>query len=126
MDADDIGKGDRLKAHNGGFKAIVNGVSYRNAHMDWTTGKPVAYVVQGDPIDPPKQVLNADGSVNTKHANPAVFVVNGDHAKARNLFAQLKPDDVLVNGHTSVMSVTDEVSKAYECDTTFLFSTLFL
>ncbi len=126
VDADDIGKGDSLKAHSGGYKAKVDGVAYKNVHFD---AKWVAFVVGGDPEVPPVGILNADGSVKQDHVNPPVFVVNREHCKARNRFAQLKADDVVVNGYTSVMSVTDDVHKSYEygamfCVLRFVFVTL--
>lgn len=125
VDAGVIGQGDSLKAHDGGFKAKVNGTYYKNVHMDWS--KYLAYVVEGDAEVAPKEIFNQDGSVNYQHTKPAVFVVTGTEAKARNLFAQLKPGDVVVNGNTSVMSVTDDVKKAYECDDAMLlFFILFL
>lgn len=126
MDAGVIGQGDSLKAHDGGFKAKVNGTYYKNVHMDWSKGTPTAYVVEGDAEVAPKEIFNQDGSVNYQHTKPAVFVVTGTEAKARNLFAQLKPGDVVVNGDTSVMSVTDDVKKAHECDAMLLFFILFL
>ena len=123
VDADVIGRGDSLKAHNGGYKAKVNGTYYKNVHMDWS--KYLAYVVEGDDEVAPKAIFNQDGSVNYQHTKPAVFVVTGTEAKERNLFAQLKPGDVVVNGDNSVMSVTDDVKKAYECDAMLLFFILF-
>ncbi len=125
MDADDIGKGDNLKAHPGGYKAKVDGVAYKNVHFGRTSlGQFVAYVVVGDPeepkFEPPGIFFNPDGSMK-----PGVFVVNGEHCKARNRFAQLKVDDVVINGYTSVMSVSDDVHKSYEYDAMVLSSFCF-
>ena len=122
VDADDAGSGDGLKTHSGGYKATVGAVRYSNVHFDCTTK--VHYAVLGDPEECPKDLLNSDGSLKghkegndfvlDKDIQDRVFVVNFQHSKTRNRFAQLKPGDLVLNGHRSVMSVSDDVKKSYE------------
>ena len=121
VDAHDAGEGNGLKAHNGGYMALVNGVQYKNVHFDacW-----VAYTVKGDLQVPPDHVVDQKGSLLGKwHGDSflvdssiadTVFVVNKQNVKKCNRFAQVKPGDLVLNGCLSVMSVTTDLAKACE------------
>ncbi len=120
VDAQDAGEGDGLKAHSGGCKAIVNGTSYKNVHFDKGG---VAFVVEGDFEVPPVEIFNDEGKifgdgssfVSTKHkVSGRVFVVNKQHSQTRNRFHSVKPGDLVLNGYSSVMSVSTDHVKANE------------
>ncbi len=129
VDAEEAGVGNGLKAHNGGCKAKVDGVEYKNVHFDRSW---VAYVVKGDPktkmhdpeVPPTQEILNADGNLRghwdsnsfvvDKDIAARVFVVNKQNAKTCNRFHSVKPGDLVLNGYTSVMSVSTDKAKANE------------
>ena len=125
VDAKEAGEGNGLKAHNGGCKAVVGGVAYKNVHFD---KKWVAFAVKGDPEVVPEGILNADGTLKGKfnadwtsfELDPSagyadrVFLVNKQSAKTCNRFHSVKPGDLVLNGYTSVMSVSTDKAKANE------------
>ena len=121
VDAKEAGEGNGLKAHNGGCKAVVGGVAYKNVHFDKSW---VAYTVKGDPEVPPTDILNSDGKLRGdwdsnsfvvhKDIADRVFVVNKQNAKTCNRFHSVKPGDLVLNGYTSVMSVSTDKAKANE------------
>jgi hypothetical protein len=125
VDAQDAGEGNGLKAHNGGCKAKVGRDEYKNVHFDTNW---VAFAVKGDPEVLPEGILNADGSLKGKmsadwtsfEVDPSagyagrVFVVNKQNTAACNRFYSVKRGDLILNGYTSVMSVTTDIDKAKE------------
>ncbi len=122
VDAQDAGEGDGLKAHSGGCKAIVNGTSYKNVHVDKSW---VFFAVEGDFEVPPKNIFDENGNllgtsqpdgsfVVHKDIAARVFVVNKQNSKTCNRFHSVKPGDLVLNGHTSVMSVSTDHVKANE------------
>jgi hypothetical protein len=126
VDADDVGHGNGLKAHSGGYQAVVAGKKYKNVHFDKSW---VAYVTEKDDEVPPEGILNADGKLSgtwegnnfvmdAKYQHPKnpnkVFLVNKQNAKTCNRFAKVQAGDVVCNGFRSVMSVSTDAVKANE------------
>ena len=123
VDADDVGHGSGLKAHGGGYQAVVGGVKYKNVHFDagW-----IAYVLKDDSPNGILQkgerlvgkwegdnfILDAKYT-DPKNPNP-VLLVNKQNTKTCNRFAQVKAGDLVCNGFTAVMSVSTDAAKANE------------
>ncbi len=119
---DVVDSDDSLKTHGGGYKAEVEQTRYKNVHVrKHSDDHTVAFVVKGDHAELGRNICvngKLRGEMN-EDENPLfepaadiadrVFVVN---TLPCNRFARLKPGDLVLNGQTSVMSVTDDVDKS--------------
>jgi hypothetical protein len=113
---------DSLKTHGGGYKAEVERKRYKNVHF--SDDHTVAFVVNDDHaelggVKDLSDIFDTGGKLLGKMTGPLfepdakiadkVFVVN---SRERNRFARLKPGDLVLNGRTSVMSVSEKVEKS--------------
>ena len=123
VDAQDAGEGDGLKAHRGGCKAVVNGNEFKHVHFDRSW---VAFAVMDDPEVPPADIFDARGDllgekqqggavfVVDPSISQRVFVVNKQNSTTCNRFHSVKPGDLVLNGYSSVVSVSTDPRKANE------------